>query len=307
MKRKIKKGQAILSAWTLVAAMGLTPVLSVAYPSGTALVYAKEMKRQEETEEDYTGKEDTDGGTGEEGLNYLQTATPSEALPEASKDSQPGKETEAPGLEEGAKREETEANPVDMATGKAELITATPSNAMMYKSVLDIWTGMEMSDHFDGEGTEEEPYEINSAKDLKLLAYNVANEQVDGYEGCYFILTRDVSLSDTASWLPVGYFTEAGDSEPKPFKGNFDGQGYRVYNLKISDTTQDYAGLFGSIHGAVIENLTVDGQVNARSKAAVLVGEANDSTIKNCSSKGQVRGVGVIGGIAGETYDRIIL
>ncbi len=307
MKRKIKKGQAILSVWTLVAAMGLTPVLSVAYPSGTALVYAKEMKRQEETEEDYTGKEDTDGGTGEEGLNYLQTATPSEALPEASKDSQPGKETEAPGLEEGAKREETEANPVDMATGKAELITATPSNAMMYKSVLDIWTGMEMSDHFDGEGTEEEPYEINSAKDLKLLAYNVANEQVDGYEGCYFILTRDVSLSDTASWLPVGYFTEAGDSEPKPFKGNFDGQGYRVYNLKISDTTQDYAGLFGSIHGAVIENLTVDGQVNARSKAAVLVGEANDSTIKNCSSKGQVRGVGVIGGIAGETYDSIIL
>ena len=91
MKRKIKKGQAILSAWTLVAAMGLTPVLSVAYPSGTALVYAKEMKRQEETEEDYTGKEDTDGGTGEEGLNYLQTATPSEALPEASKDSQPGR------------------------------------------------------------------------------------------------------------------------------------------------------------------------------------------------------------------------
>ncbi len=164
-----------------------------------------------------------------------------------------------------------------------------------------------MSDHFDGEGTEEEPYEINSDKDLKLLAYHVANEEVDGYEGCYFALTRDISLSDTASWLPIGYFTEAGDSEPKLFKGNFNGQGYRVYNLKISDTTQDYAGLFGSIHGAVIENLTVDGQVNAHSKAALLVGETNDSTISNCSSRGQVRGVGVIGGIVGEAYDSVIL
>ena len=164
-----------------------------------------------------------------------------------------------------------------------------------------------MSDHFDGEGTEEEPYEINSDKDLKLLAYHVANEEVDGYEGCYFALTRDISLSDTASWLPIGYFTEAGDSEPKPFKGNFNGQGYRVYNLKISDTTQDYAGLFGSVHGAVIENLTVDGQVNAHSKAALLVGETNDSTISNCSSRGQVRGVGVIGGIVGEAYDSVIL
>lgn len=142
---------------------------------------------------------------------------------------------------------------------------------------------------------------------MKLLAYSVANEEVDGYEGCYFALTRDVSLSDTASWLPIGYYTEAGDTEPKPFKGNFDGQGYRVYNLKISDTTQDYAGLFGNIHGAAIENLVVDGQVNANSKAAVLAGEANDSVIKNCSSKGQVRGVGVIGGIVGEAYDSVIL
>ena len=70
---------------------------------------------------------------------------------------------------------------------------------MFYKGALNIWGGMEMSDHFDGEGTEEEPYEINSDKDLKLLAYHVANEEVDGYEGYYFALTRDISLSDTAS------------------------------------------------------------------------------------------------------------
>ena len=324
MKKKMKKGQAVLSAWTLIAAMGLTPVLSVSYPNGIATVYAKEAVNEAVEE----------AGT-------APMASPSEARREKEKDSAEGEMAQA-GItqtdqkadqdagtsdledktEAKAEEEENEAGTeeiktkepeaVEVITDKDELIpatpsNATPSNAMFYKGALNIWGGMEMSDHFDGEGTEEEPYEINSDKDLKLLAYHVANEEVDGYEGCYFALTRDISLSDTASWLPIGYFTEAGDSEPKPFKGNFNGQGYRVYNLKISDTTQDYAGLFGSIHGAVIENLTVDGQVNAHSKAALLVGETNDSTISNCSSRGQVRGVGVIGGIVGEAYDSVIL
>ena len=326
MKKKMKRGQAVLSAWTLIAAMGVTPVLSVSYPNGIATVYAKEAVNEAVEE-----------------AGAVPMASPSEARREKEKDSAEGEmaqagitqtdqkadqdtgtsdledKTEAKAEEEETeagteeiKTKEPEAGAVEVITDKDELIpatpsNATPSNAMFYKGALNIWGGMEMSDHFDGEGTEEEPYEINSDKDLKLLAYHVANEEVDGYEGCYFALTRDISLSDTASWLPIGYFTEAGDSEPKPFKGNFNGQGYRVYNLKISDTTQDYAGLFGSVHGAVIENLTVDGQVNAHSKAALLVGETNDSTISNCSSRGQVRGVGVIGGIVGEAYDSVIL
>ena len=324
MKKKMKRGQAVLSAWTLIAAMGVTPVLSVSYPNGIATVYAKEAVNEAVEE-----------------AGAVPMASPSEARREKEKDSAEGEMAQA-GItqtdqkadqdtgtsdledktEAKAEEEENEAGTEEIKTKEpeaAEVITdkdelipatpsnATPSNAMFYKGALNIWGGMEMSDHFDGEGTEEEPYEINSDKDLKLLAYHVANEEVDGYEGYYFALTRDISLSDTASWLPIGYFTEAGDSEPKPFKGNFNGQGYRVYNLKISDTTQDYAGLFGSVHGAVIENLTVDGQVNAHSKAALLVGETNDSTISNCSSRGQVRGVGVIGGIVGEAYDSVIL
>ena len=326
MKKKMKKGQAVLSAWTLIAAMGLTPVLSVSYPNGIATVYAKEAVN-EAVEEAGTApmaspsearrekeKDSAEGEMAQAGINQTDQKADQDAgtadLEDKTEAKAEEEENEA-GTEE-IKTKEPEAGAAEVITDKDELIpatpsNATPSNAMFYKGALNIWGGMEMSDHFDGEGTEEEPYEINSDKDLKLLAYHVANEEVDGYEGYYFALTRDISLSDTASWLPIGYFTEAGDSEPKPFKGNFNGQGYRVYNLKISDTTQDYAGLFGSVHGAVIENLTVDGQVNAHSKAALLVGETNDSTISNCSSRGQVRGVGVIGGIVGEAYDSVIL
>ena len=326
MKKKMKKGQAVLSAWTLIAAMGLTPVLSVSYPNGIATVYAKEAVN-EAVEEAGTApmaspsearrekeKDSAEGEMAQAGITQTdQKADQDTGTSDLEDKTEPKAEEEEneAGTEE-IKTKEPEAGAAEVITDKDELIpatpsNATPSNAMFYKGALNIWGGMEMSDHFDGEGTEEEPYEINSDKDLKLLAYHVANEEVDGYEGYYFALTRDISLSDTASWLPIGYFTEAGDSEPKPFKGNFNGQGYRVYNLKISDTTQDYAGLFGSVHGAVIENLTVDGQVNAHSKAALLVGETNDSTISNCSSRGQVRGVGVIGGIVGEAYDSVIL
>lgn len=326
MKKKMKRGQAVLSAWTLIAAMGLTPVLSVSYPNGIATVYAKEAVN-EAVEEAGTApmaspsearrekeKDSAEGEMAQAGITQTDQKadqdTGTSDLEDKTEAKAEEEETEA-GTEE-IKTKESEAGTAEVIIDKDELIpatpsNATPSNAMFYKGALNIWGGMEMSDHFDGEGTEEEPYEINSDKDLKLLAYDVANEEVDGYEGYYFALTRDISLSDTASWLPIGYFTEAGDSEPKPFKGNFNGQGYRVYNLKISDTTQDYAGLFGSVHGAVIENLTVDGQVNAHSKAALLVGETNDSTISNCSSRGQVRGVGVIGGIVGEAYDSVIL
>lgn len=326
MKKKMKRGQAVLSAWTLIAAMGLTPVLSVSYPNGIATVYAKEAVN-EAVEEAGTApmaspsearrekeKDSAEGEMAQAGITQTDQKadqdTGTSDLEDKTEAKAEKEETEA-GTEE-IKTKESEAGAAEVIIDKDELIpatpsNATPSNAMFYKGALNIWGGMEMSDHFDGEGTEEEPYEINSDKDLKLLAYHVANEEVDGYEGYYFALTRDISLSDTASWLPIGYFTEAGDSEPKPFKGNFNGQGYRVYNLKISDTTQDYAGLFGSVHGAVIENLTVDGQVNAHSKAALLVGETNDSTISNCSSRGQVRGVGVIGGIVGEAYDSVIL
>ncbi len=322
MKKKMKKGQAVLSAWTLIAAMGLTPVLSVSYPNGIATVYAKEAVN-EAVEEAGTApmaspsearrekeKDSAEGEMAQAGITQTDQDAGTSDLEDKTEAKAEEEENEA-GTEE-IKTKEPEAGAAEVITDKDELIpatpsNATPSNAMFYKGALNIWGGMEMSDHFDGAGTEEEPYEINSDKDLKLLAYHVANEEVDGYEGYYFALTRDISLSDTASWLPIGYFTEAGDSEPKPFKGNFNGQGYRVYNLKISDTTQDYAGLFGSVHGAVIENLTVDGQVNAHSKAALLVGETNDSTISNCSSRGQVRGVGVIGGIVGEAYDSVIL
>lgn len=338
--RKIRRKQAVVSAWILIATLGVSPMVSAAgvpvevenegmeYTVGISrrngesiqdsmnIVTASLSNAEAGEIDDETAERKTEDKT--EGKEP-QKAETKETEPENSENIPPeGEDTKREEYGEEDKKNGTEnqedgfqeKEPVVKATPSEALQEeqkATPSNAVMLMRSTNLWGGMEMSNHFDGEGTEESPYQINSSKDLKLLAYNVSNEEVDGYEGCYFALTRDVSLSDSASWLPIGYFTETGDTEPHPFKGNFDGNGYRIYNLKISDTTQSYAGLFGSVHGAVIENLTVDGQVNADSKAAILAGEINDSVIRHCVSKGQVRGVGVIGGIAGELYDSVIL
>ncbi len=336
--KKRTRYQAAVPAWVLIAAMGMSPVFSAVGITGNGVVYGSELVSgtrgvfagenvgqdgilagsllgYSDSGSDREGEWEKESGRSPEWKNLVRIATPSQAEPKTGarlereadeKEILDGTEQRLPGsavavfgssYKEAAEKSELET----------ELRVATASNAVMSLRRASIWGGMEMSDHFDGEGTKENPYQINSAKDLKLLAYNVANEEVDGYEGCYFTLSRDISLSDSASWLPIGYFTELGDSEPKPFKGNFDGQGYRVYNLKISDTAQDYAGLFGSLHGATVENLVVDGQVNARSKAGILAGESNDSTIRNCNVKGQVRGTGVMGGVVGEAYDSAIL
>ena len=338
MDKRIKKGSAVLTAWTLIAIMGISPA-GVAFPSYAAIAErtdqeikaasSSEAGRTYDVTEEQIGENpeltDTELRTNPETAdtevneNSEVTDTASETATDSEKEEeeleQDRSEADIPEAEEEKDREEmpeeritatpSEAVPEkEQAPELEEIVEATPSNALLMAG--DLWGGIEMSDHFDGEGTVESPYLLRNDKDLKLLAYQVANEEVDGYKGCYFELTKDISLNDSASWLPIGYYRSLTDSEPYPFKGNIEGNGYRVYNLKISDTSQNYAGLFGYTYGASIRNLTVDGQVNAANKAALIVGEANDTVIEKCFSLGQVRAAGVLGGIVGEAYDSMI-
>ena len=322
MDKRIKKGSAVLTAWTLIAVLGVSPA-GAAFPSYASVMERSDQEIHAASSSVSRGIPETIDTDREEGHGgELGEEQPAEETVKNEVTNTEGTEEEEPETEEPKAKEEevqngrelqeeirtatpSEAVPKEeeVQNGR-ELMEATPSNAL--RMAGDLWGGIAMSDHFDGEGTEEEPYQLRNDKDLKLLAYQVANEEVDGYDGCYFELTKDISLNDSASWLPIGYYRSLSDSEPYPFKGTVEGNGYRVYNLKISDTSQSYAGLFGYTYGAVIRNLTVDGQVNAADKAALLVGEANDTVITECKTLGQVRAAGVLGGIAGEAYDSMI-
>ena len=139
MKKKMKKGQAVLSAWTLIAAMGLTPVLSVSYPNGIATVYAKEAVN-EAVEEAGTApmaspsearrekeKDSAEGEMAQAGITQTDQDAGTSDLEDKTEAKAEEEENEA-GTEE-IKTKEPEAGAAEVITDKDELIPATPSNA----------------------------------------------------------------------------------------------------------------------------------------------------------------------------------
>ena len=146
---------------------------------------------------------------------------------------------------------------------------------------------------FEGEGTAANPYKIQNVDDLKLLAENVNNGEA--YANTYFKLTANIDLNNEPNWTPIG-------TEDTLFQGTFDGGGHQITNLKISNGGE-YAGLFGNVWGATIQNCNVTGEINGYNLTGGIVGYANDNThILNCSFQGNVEGNGEErGGIVGHT------
>ena len=154
-------------------------------------------------------------------------------------------------------------------------------------------SGNEAAD-FEGKGTAANPYKIQNVDDLKKLAEKVNGGEA--YEGKHFKLTANIDLKNE-EWTPIG--TLQGE-EVRPFQGTFDGDGYQITNLKISNGGQ-YAGLFGHTEGAVIKSCNVTGKINGYNYTGGIVGYADANTkILNCSFQGNVKGKGEgRGGIVG--------
>ncbi len=162
---------------------------------------------------------------------------------------------------------------------------------------------------WSGEGTEQNPYQIKTAEDLKVLADHVNA----GYacENEYFKLMNDIDLSSICSgdigisWTPIGSIIIISDEnseneiECKPFNGIFDGNGCTIKNLYMSDynniinnivnnndnNVMFSQGLFGYVGlNGVIKNLTLeDSRINVFGAAGSVVG-LNTGKIENCSN-----------------------
>ena len=107
---------------------------------------------------------------------------------------------------------------------------------------------------------------VNSAADLRYLANNVNSGKT--FEGVTVKLGADIDLNNE-EWTPIGSATA-----DHGFMGNFDGNGYTIKNLQMTQLPLDadnyvYAGLFGVTEGTsptaqnyiknlVIENVTID-------------------------------------------------
>lgn len=128
---------------------------------------------------------------------------------------------------------------------------------------------------------------VSTADDLRAIARGGT-----GYEGYKFVLTNNITLTDS-NWEGI-----------KNFAGEFDGQGYSI-KLDISGQGNGEFGLFSSIEGGTVKNLSVYGEVRVQANTSTYVGGIAGSLRGGgsiLSSTTSVRFVGdniTAGGIAG--------
>lgn len=153
-------------------------------------------------------------------------------------------------------------------------------------------------------------YQIGTGAELAWFADWVNK----GNAAANAVLTADIDLAGYR-WTPIGV------SASKLFKGNFDGGGHSIYNLRIDINGGSIAGFFGdtsgygAANGIEIKNLTLaSGSMNIKTTKSgdkdygALVGRAESKTnISNCVSKVDITVSGnstapTMGGLVGYLY-----
>ena len=158
-----------------------------------------------------------------------------------------------------------------------------------------------------GSGTENDPYQISTATQLKLFRdiVNGTGGQTQNAGACAE-LTADIDLENEV-WKPIGYASNY--DETKAYSGTFDGKGHTISGLKVDASV---SGLFGYTKNATIKNLTVAGSVgggNCSTAGGGIVGYAVGGAIENCGNLCEVKVHGSCpgGGIVGSASNLTII
>lgn len=160
--------------------------------------------------------------------------------------------------------------------GLGLVLDSTRTKAVVGK-VYKISSYENYSDVSDVATTGQKTFLISTESELNKIA-----EWTSGYgnnfNGITLVLEKDIALSCDKN----NHFTPIGINSP--FAGTFDGNGHKISNLYVDRA--DKAGLFASVYGASIKNLTVEG------------------TVVGSSSNGTDLGVG---GIVGYSTSQILI
>lgn len=136
----------------------------------------------------------------------------------------------------------------------------------------------------EGEGTEQSPYQITNAEELKWFRDTVNSGTTD----IHARLLHDIDLKNI-SWEPIG-------TQKKPYNGTFDGNAYTIKNFRLGDHTKpdqiSEKGLFGWIgSGGTIQDVVVKVESigsatnpnNFNITKCGLIAAYNAGTIRRCS------------------------
>lgn len=131
------------------------------------------------------------------------------------------------------------------------VLDSTKTKAVVGK-VYKISSYATYSDVSDEAAAGQKTFSISTESELNKIA-----EWTRGYgnnfNGITLVLEKDIALScdKDNSFTPIGINS--------PFAGTFDGNGHKISNLYVDRAGK--AGLFASVYGASIKNLTVEGTV----------------------------------------------
>lgn len=178
--------------------------------------------------------------------------------------------------------------PCNPKAGGYATITIETSNENIEKYVVDVSVG---------DGSKDYPYFIDSASTLGLIGTSEKYSLESSYK-----LTGDIDLASytQGEWAPIG--GETG------FSGTFDGNFHTIYNLKITNATQN-AGFFTKLTStAIVQNLNICGvNISGAFTNAGAIAGINHGKVKLCSVITNLVGVGglVNSSVGAETVSSI--
>lgn len=163
------------------------------------------------------------------------------------------------------------------------------------RAETNVWDGTIASGFAGGDGTQNNPFQIETAAQLAHFAKTV--NEGEAYLHKYIVLTADIDLANK-EWTPIGNHSNL-------FKGNFNGNNHTVTGMQIRGEL-DRVGLFGECKkfnvDSAIKNITVKDSVICGNKfVGAIVGSAEEINIENCRSIGNtINGETDVGGICGK-------
>lgn len=192
------------------------------------------------------------------------------------------------------------------------------ANLLTPSAETPVWEGAEAETFAAGSGTQEAPYLVSTAAQLRKAAGETNNQ------GVYYKLTNDIYLNgnETTDWATFDWDNATGLNQwfrrgnldaADQFNGNFDGCGYTVYGIYYKDSLDNQGGTRCALFpvtgpNAVISNVIIRGSfIQSNYSAGSVIGETttNGAEDKACVSGCYadntviVKGYAYAGGIVG--------
>ena len=260
----------------------------------------------QESQSEDQAKEDTDQPEAGENEESVSGAESSGAKDEGDVEESdfPGasegeSESSLPGDDDNQTKEDSQSSQESKAS-ESSAFESKASEAATESSAVKEVAGQAAKAFFEGEGTEESPYLIGTAKELEKLAELMASDY-ESYGNRSYRLTQNIQMKKGRN------NHKAIGSAEQPFAGEFDGDGYVISRIKINRPKLDTQGLFGVIgeEGTVRNVGMTENSICGGENVGAIAG-INYGTVESCFQTGEVYGINNnAGSIAGRNHGSV--